>query len=44
MRINFHGATQTVPDSQHLLEINGATLLFECGMYQGSREETYFRN
>jgi len=44
MRINFHGAAQTVTGSQHLLEINGATLLLECGMYQGRREETYFRN
>ncbi len=44
MRINFHGAAQTVTGSQHLLEINGATLLLECGLYQGRREETYFRN
>jgi len=44
MRINFHGAAQTVTWSQHLLEINGATRLLECGLYQGRRVETYFRN
>jgi metallo-beta-lactamase family protein len=44
MRINFHGAAQTVTGSQHLLEINGSTLLLECGLYQGRREDTYLRN
>lgn len=44
MRLNFHGAAQTVTGSQHLLEINGARLLLECGLYQGRREESYRRN
>jgi metallo-beta-lactamase family protein len=44
MRVNFHGAAQTVTGSQHLLEINGAKLLLECGMYQGRRAESYARN
>jgi metallo-beta-lactamase family protein len=44
MRVNFHGAAQTVTGSQHLLGINGYRLLLDCGLYQGRREETYSRN
>ncbi len=44
MRINFHGAAQTVTGTQHLLEINGHRLLLDCGLYQGRRAETYERN
>jgi metallo-beta-lactamase family protein len=44
VRLSFHGAAQTVTGSQHLLEINGARLLLECGLYQGRREESYRRN
>src|SRR6266540_1963104 len=44
MQINFHGAAHTVTGSQHLLEINGAKLLLDCGLYQGRRSESYERN
>src|SRR5512140_1405559 len=44
MRINFHGAAHTVTGSQHLLAINGAQLLLDCGTYQGKRAESYERN
>jgi len=44
MQINFHGAAHTVTGSQHLLEINGAKLLLDCGLYQGKRSESYERN
>ncbi len=44
MNITFHGAAQTVTGSQYLLNINGHTLLLECGLFQGRRQESYERN
>jgi metallo-beta-lactamase family protein len=44
MKIHFDGAAQTVTGSQHLLEVNGSCILLDCGLYQGKREESYYRN
>ncbi len=44
MKIHFLGAAQTVTGSQYYLEINGKTLLLECGLYQGKRAESYNYN
>jgi metallo-beta-lactamase family protein len=44
MKITFDGAAQTVTGSQHLLSINGHSLLLECGFFQGRRQEAYERN
>ncbi|WP_322508209.1 MBL fold metallo-hydrolase [Anaerolinea sp.] len=44
MNIRILGAAQTVTGSQHLLEINGARVLLECGLFQGRRADTYTRN
>ncbi|HLF03120.1 MAG TPA: MBL fold metallo-hydrolase [Anaerolineales bacterium] len=44
MDITFHGAAQTVTGSQHLIQVNGHKFLLDCGLYQGSRKETYYRN
>lgn len=44
MKITILGAAQTVTGSQILLEINGSSLLLDCGLYQGRRQESYERN
>ena len=44
MRITFHGAARTVTGSMHMLEIDGTRVLLDCGLYQGSRRESYQRN
>jgi metallo-beta-lactamase family protein len=40
MRWNFLGGADTVTGSQHLLEIDGTHILFDCGLFQGRRKET----
>ena len=44
MKIKFNGAAQTVTGSQFYLEINGYSLLLECGLYQGKRKEAFEQN
>ena len=39
MQISFHGAVQTVTGSQHLIRVGGKSLLLDCGLYQGKRDE-----
>src|SRR5688500_7643345 len=36
--ITFHGATDTVTGSRHLLETAGKRILVDCGLFQGPRE------
>ena len=44
MQIHFHGAARTVTGSMHLLSINGRSILLDCGIYHGRREEARQRN
>ena len=44
MQIHFFGATRTTTGSMFLLEVNGQRLLFECGLFQGKRDESIERN
>ncbi len=44
MRISFLGAARTVTGSMHLLSVNGAQVLLDCGLYQGKRQESFERN
>lgn len=44
MKIAFLGATQTVTGSMHLLEVHGAQILLDCGLFQGRRQESWERN
>jgi len=44
MKIEFLGAVRTVTGSMHLLSVNGARILLECGLFQGRRQESFERN
>ncbi len=44
MRIHFLGAAQTVTGSMHLVETPQASVLLDCGLFQGRRRESYERN
>jgi metallo-beta-lactamase family protein len=44
VKLTILGAAQTVTGSQYLINLNGHSLLLECGLYQGKRAESYERN
>jgi metallo-beta-lactamase family protein len=44
IEIEFLGAAQTVTGSKHLLRTSRATVLLDCGLFQGHRREAFERN
>ncbi|WP_437767128.1 MBL fold metallo-hydrolase [Sorangium sp. So ce281] len=44
MHLEFIGAARTVTGSMHLLRTRDATVLLDCGLYQGRRAESFERN
>ncbi len=44
MKLHFHGAARSVTGSRHLLETRDGSVLLDCGLYQGPREEAFKRN
>lgn len=44
MHIQFLGAVRTTTGSMHLLAVNGARVLLDCGLFQGKRKEAFERN
>jgi metallo-beta-lactamase family protein len=44
MQLTFSGAAREVTGSCHILEVGGKTLLLDCGLFQGHREESRKKN
>ena len=44
IELEFIGAAQTVTGSKHLLRTSKATVLLDCGLFQGHRKESYEKN
>lgn len=44
MKITSYGGAEEVTGSKHYLDINGAKLLIDCGMFQGRRKESTDKN
>ena len=39
MELKFYGATERVTGSSHIIRVNGLTVLLDCGLIQGTRED-----
>ena len=44
MELEFFGATREVTGSRHILRVAGKTVLLDCGMFQGRRQESREKN
>ncbi|OGR44629.1 MAG: hypothetical protein A2X35_04800 [Elusimicrobia bacterium GWA2_61_42] len=43
-KLSFHGAAGEVTGSRHLLELDGKSILLDCGMFQGHRSDADMKN
>ncbi len=44
MHLQFQGAARTVTGSLHMLTVNDKTILLDCGIFHGRRQEAFERN
>lgn len=44
MKICFYGAARSVTGSRHLIQTAGSRILLDCGMFQGRRWDSDYRN
>jgi metallo-beta-lactamase family protein len=44
IQIEFSGAANTVTGSKHIIRTSKATILLDCGLFQGHRKESYEKN
>lgn len=44
MQLTFSGAAREVTGSCHILEVGGRTVLLDCGLFQGHRDESRRKN
>jgi metallo-beta-lactamase family protein len=44
MHLQFQGAARTVTGSMHMLTVRAKTVLLDCGIFHGHREEAWDRN
>ncbi len=44
MHLQFQGAARTVTGSMHMLSVGGQTILLDCGIFHGRRDEARKRN
>jgi len=44
MVLQFQGAARTVTGSLHMLTVNDQTILLDCGIFHGRRQESFERN
>ncbi len=44
IKVTFYGGVRTVTGSMHMVENRDTRMIFDCGLFQGRREEFYRRN